>query len=161
VIPCPSRTISINSITGAEKLGARCACGSFAPRNAETIRLGEFDGAGERISGQFAGFRIGLAERKARGIDVAEIDQRHHAVLPYGARRRSDALDVELHAGMRHAHLEHARVPDHHQPRHLGEIAVGQDPCGLLRPDPGAIAGNEADDGEFFVTCAHVQLALV
>src|SRR6185437_15856114 len=60
-----------------------------------------------------------------------------------------------------HAHLEHACIADHHQPRHLSEIAVGQDPCGLLRPDPGAIPGNETDDGEFFVTCAHVQLALV
>src|SRR5262245_14779487 len=74
-------------------------------RKRDRIDLAQFrkvDRARERLAGQSPGLGAGPAERKARRIDIAEIDELHRTAMPRRVGWRRDALDIEPDPGMRH-----------------------------------------------------------
>ena len=91
---------------------------------------------------------VGPAEREQRGVRIGQIDQRYDTAAPGGLGGRGDALDLEPDARLRHTHLQHTGVSDHHQASNISEIAVGEDFGRLLRSDAGAIAGHQRDGGQ-------------
>ena len=91
------------------------------------------------------------------GIGVAEVHELHRAAAPICRLRRGNPLDLQLHAGMFHAHVEHAGIADHDEARDVGEAVVGEDARDLFGADAGAVAGGQRDDGQFIGAGSHIE----
>ena len=127
-----------------------CSSWNFQPpwNEADSVDLArqrQIDHVFESLAGEPARFLRDFAARDARGVGVAEIEQRYGFRWPAHVHDAGKDPVADFHPRIAHAELEHAPIAHHDDAGRLLGLSRSKQPGGDLGPDAGHVSEHQAD----------------